>query len=70
MYRAPTESVLGNPNVTWEKSTKTNIGFEANLLRDKVSITFDHFIENRKDILIQKRNHTRHCSSHPCHLTI
>lgn len=49
--RAAGESTLGNPNITWETSQKANIGFEANLWRDKLNIVFDHFVENRKDIL-------------------
>jgi TonB-linked SusC/RagA family outer membrane protein len=52
--RGAAESVLGNNNVTWETSQKANIGFEANLWRDKINIVFDHFIENRKDILSQR----------------
>lgn len=45
------ESTLGNPNVTWEKSQKMNIGFEAKLFNNKLSVTYDHFNEHRKDIL-------------------
>ena len=45
------ESTLGNPNVTWEKSEKANIGFEAKFFKDKISLTFDHFTEHRRDIL-------------------
>jgi TonB-linked SusC/RagA family outer membrane protein len=45
------ENTLGNPNVTWEKSQKMNIGFEAKLFNNKLSITYDHFNEHRKDIL-------------------
>lgn len=52
--QAASESVLGNPNVTWETSQKTNIGFEANFFKDKISVTFDHYTENRKDILSKK----------------
>lgn len=48
------ESKLGNPNVTWETSQKANIGFEVNLFKEKVAITFDHFTEQRKDILSSK----------------
>lgn len=45
------ESTLGNPDVTWETSKKANIGFEVKFLKDKISATFDHFNEHRKDIL-------------------
>lgn len=49
--QAAWESTLGNPNVTWETSQKGNVGFEAKLLKDKISVTFDHFEEHRKNIL-------------------
>lgn len=49
--RAAQESRLGNPIVTWETADKANIGFEATLFGNKVNITFDHYTENRKDIL-------------------
>ncbi|MCW3091465.1 MAG: TonB-dependent receptor [Ferruginibacter sp.] len=45
------ESTLGNPVVTWETSKKENIGFEAKFFKDKISATFDHYNEHRKDIL-------------------
>ena len=49
------EGTVGNPNVTWETATKSNIGFETKLFRDKLSITFDYFNEDRKDILSYKQ---------------
>jgi TonB-linked SusC/RagA family outer membrane protein len=49
--RSAFESRLGNPNVTWETAQKMNIGFEAKFFKDKVSVTYDHFNEHRKDIL-------------------
>lgn len=52
--QAAFESKLGNPNVTWETSQKANIGFEVNLFKEKVAITFDHFTEQRKNILSSK----------------
>ena len=54
MCRLPYESRLGNPDVTWETAQKANIGFEANLWEDKISITFDHFTERRRDILSRR----------------
>ena len=41
-----------NPNITWEKSSKTNIGFEATLWNSLLMIEADYFFENRKDMLI------------------
>jgi TonB-linked SusC/RagA family outer membrane protein len=53
--QAAYESRLGNPDVTWETAQKANIGIEANLWEDKINITFDHFTENRRDILSRRR---------------
>jgi len=48
------ESVLGNPNVTWETATKSNIGAELRLFRDRLTVTYDHFNEKRINILSYK----------------
>jgi len=45
------EGSLGNPNVSWEKSTKADIGVDINMLNDKLSMQFDIFSELRKDQL-------------------
>lgn len=45
------EGALGNPNVSWETATKSNIGFEFRFLKNKFSVTYDYFTEDRKDIL-------------------
>lgn len=49
------EGTVGNPNVTWETATKSNIGFETKLFNSKLSATFDYFNENRVDILSNKQ---------------
>ena len=46
-------SVIGTENLTWEKSYKTNVGIELGLF-DKVDLTMDYFVEQRKDILITR----------------
>lgn len=40
-----------NPKVTWETSTKTDIGLEARFLRGLISMELDLFMERRADIL-------------------
>jgi TonB-linked SusC/RagA family outer membrane protein len=45
------EGSLGNPDVTWEKARKQDIGLDINMLKDKVSITLDYFNEFRYDQL-------------------
>ncbi|MDE1192334.1 MAG: TonB-dependent receptor [Arachidicoccus sp.] len=46
-----TESQLGNPNVTWEKSHKADIGLELGFLKSAVKLTADYFHELRTNIL-------------------
>ena len=45
-----TQGPLANPNITWEKESKFNIGLEANL-SNKMDISVDYFNNNRYDIL-------------------
>ena len=48
------ESKKGNPDVTWETSTKQNYGLDLYFLNDRLKTTFDYFIENRTDILTSR----------------
>jgi len=47
------ESVLANNNITWEVANQSNIGFNAVLLNNKLSIEADYFLYKRKSILWQ-----------------
>jgi TonB-linked SusC/RagA family outer membrane protein len=40
-----------NPNVTWEVANQTNIGFDAKLLGDKLTLSADYFYNLRTNIL-------------------
>lgn len=40
-------------NIKWEVGTKKNIGFDATLLKNKLNVTFDYFIDDRSGILRQ-----------------
>jgi len=42
-----------NPNVTWEKQDTKDVGFDARLLSNKLSVSFDLFRFLRSDILAQ-----------------
>ena len=44
------QGALANPDVTWEKERKMNIGFDATLFHD-FSMSIDYFMHKRKDIL-------------------
>ena len=46
------ELTAGNPNVTWEKATKINVGVDAGFFKDKLHAYVDFFWEDRKDILV------------------
>lgn len=54
---APTfeEGNLANPDVTWEKSFKSNIGIDA-VLFNRFNFAIDYFYEHRKDIFINPSN--------------
>jgi len=52
--QAAWENTLGNPDLTWETAEKSNIGFDAKLLHSKLTITYDHYLENRTGILSQR----------------
>lgn len=45
------EAQTGNAGITWEVSTKTNLGFDANFFDGLVSLQFDAFNEDRSNIL-------------------
>lgn len=50
-YSGANEGTIGNPNVTWERAEKYDLGVEAKFISDKLSITMDMFKENRNNIL-------------------
>ena len=45
------ENKLPNPDITWEKAYKTDIGFDLKLFKNSLSIAGTYFNEIRKDIL-------------------
>ena len=51
------QSALANPNVTWEKAARFNIGFEAVVFKT-LSISADYFLENRNDIFLNPSSYT------------
>lgn len=46
-----TESQLGNPDLTWETTTKFNVGFESGLF-NSFYLSADYFYHKTKDIMI------------------
>lgn len=45
------QSGVANPNITWEKQTTYNIGFESQLLENMFSLNAEFFYSKRSDIL-------------------
>ncbi|TDE17424.1 SusC/RagA family TonB-linked outer membrane protein [Dyadobacter psychrotolerans] len=45
------ENTLPNPDMTWETAVKTDVGFDAQLVKNRLSISANYFNEYRKDIL-------------------
>ena len=45
-------SRLANPDVKWETSEQYNVGIDARFLRQRLSLTFDAYIKNTKDWLV------------------
>jgi TonB-dependent starch-binding outer membrane protein SusC len=52
------ETVLANPNFTWERATNYNIGIDGTFLNGSVDATLEYFVNKRTDILIQKTGST------------
>lgn len=50
-YSGAMEGILGNPDVTWEKAKKYDVGAEIKLFRNRLYSSFDYFYEKRSNIL-------------------
>ncbi|WP_018616099.1 SusC/RagA family TonB-linked outer membrane protein [Segetibacter koreensis] len=48
------ETLVPNPNATWETADQGNIGFDATLLKNRLSVTADYFQYKRSDILLAR----------------
>lgn len=46
------QTAFASPNIKWETTKTTNIGFDAGLLRDKLNITADYFVKITSDVLL------------------
>lgn len=47
-----TEVLQGNPNITWERSKKTDVGFEGSFFRGLLGVEADYFYEKRSNFLV------------------
>ena len=48
------ENLQGNPNITWEKAKKTDIGLEGSLWKGLLSFEADFFYEKRSNFLVDQ----------------
>ena len=47
-------SQLGNPNLKWEQTAQTDLGFDASFLNNRISLTFDVYDKNTTNLLLQE----------------
>jgi TonB-dependent starch-binding outer membrane protein SusC len=46
-----TPTALGNPDLKWETTTQTDIGFDAGFFKDRLSMTLDLYYKKTSDLL-------------------
>jgi TonB-dependent starch-binding outer membrane protein SusC len=51
------ETILANPDFTWEVANNYNVGIDATLFKN-LDVTFEYFLNRRTNILIQKSGST------------
>jgi TonB-linked SusC/RagA family outer membrane protein len=45
---------IGNEEITWEQTSKLNLGFKAYLLGNRLSVDFDYYLNHTKNLLTLK----------------
>lgn len=45
------EGTIGNPDITWERARKYDVGVESKFFANRFSVDFDYFFEKRDNIL-------------------
>lgn len=50
--RGSIPTAIGNPNLKWETTTETNIGFDLSFLNNKISLTTDLYSKKTNDLLL------------------
>ncbi|MBO9566292.1 MAG: SusC/RagA family TonB-linked outer membrane protein [Niastella sp.] len=38
-------------NITWERSPQLNVGFDANFLRDRITLTMDYYVKDSRELV-------------------
>lgn len=52
------ETLLANPSFTWERANNLNVGLDGIILDNKLSFTFEYFLNKRDQILIRESGST------------
>lgn len=52
------ETILANPNFTWERANNYNVGLDATLFNNSIDVTLEYFFNKRDQILIEKTGST------------
>lgn len=52
------ETVLANPDFTWERAKNLNFGLDATIWNSRIDLTAEYFVNRRDQILIQKTGST------------
>lgn len=55
VYRGMEENQTGNPDVTWERARKANLGIDLGFFNDHITLQVDAFTEHRTGILLQQK---------------
>ena len=55
-YASYVEGTLGNEHVSWEKEKKFDVGIDATMLRNKITLTVDYFYNYRYDQLVSRQD--------------
>ena len=48
-----TETIWGNPDITWEKVRITDLGFDLSLFQSKFGLTFDYYDKKTTDMIMR-----------------
>ena len=51
-YTGYAATTIANPNLRWEKTTTNNIGIDATILNNRVTLSFDYYSKQTKDVLL------------------
>jgi len=46
---------LANPDLAWETTVQTNIGFDLGIMNNKFNLSFEYYIKNTEDLLLDRK---------------